>query len=182
MGTSSKQLASNLESLAKEQGGYFSASQAISIGYADSVHKYHVDNDDWIRIARGLYRLISVNENPYSPFYKWHLLATTKKGDSVGIFYGESALFLSGVTDTPPEKLEMIVPKAFRRALNGENDITIIKKDIIGANIGLLSGLRYIHPKLSKPGVIAKPKLKREKWSKTREMRDYNDIINAGED
>jgi hypothetical protein len=64
MGTSSKELARKLLKLAQRQHGCFTAAQALEIGYADSVHLYHVKNGEWIRVFRGVYRLAEAPATP----------------------------------------------------------------------------------------------------------------------
>lgn len=54
MGTSSKALAIKLRKLADRQHGCFTAAQAVEMGYADSVHLYHVNRGEWIRVSRGI--------------------------------------------------------------------------------------------------------------------------------
>ena len=49
MGTSSKTIHKALIEIAELQGGCFTAKQAVSVGYADSVHNYHVSNGDWTK-------------------------------------------------------------------------------------------------------------------------------------
>ncbi len=46
-----------LYELATAQGGFFTARQALAAGYRDNVHSYHVRSGNWIREARGVYRL-----------------------------------------------------------------------------------------------------------------------------
>ena len=42
---------------AEAQGGFFTARQACEAGYEDSVHPYQVRAGNWVREARGVYRL-----------------------------------------------------------------------------------------------------------------------------
>jgi hypothetical protein len=42
---------------AHAQGGFFTARQAREAGYGDSVHPYQVRSGNWVREARGVYRL-----------------------------------------------------------------------------------------------------------------------------
>lgn len=46
-----------LQSLAFGQAGYFTAAQAVDLGYGYQAQKYHVDNGNWLRIDRGLFQL-----------------------------------------------------------------------------------------------------------------------------
>ena len=42
---------------AEAQGGFSTARQAREAGYEDSVHPYQVRSGNWVREARGVYRL-----------------------------------------------------------------------------------------------------------------------------
>lgn len=41
-----------LQGLAFGQAGYFTAAQAVDLGYSYQAQKYHVDNGNWLRIDR----------------------------------------------------------------------------------------------------------------------------------
>jgi hypothetical protein len=44
-----------LQTLAFGQAGYFTAAQAVDLGYSYQAQKHHVDNGNWLRIDRGLF-------------------------------------------------------------------------------------------------------------------------------
>ncbi len=46
-----------LYELAENQGGYFTARQAATLGYGASERNYHVGAGNWIRETRGIFRL-----------------------------------------------------------------------------------------------------------------------------
>ena len=46
-----------LHELAFRQAGYFTAGQAVQVGYTHQAQKYHADRGNWIRLGRGLFRL-----------------------------------------------------------------------------------------------------------------------------
>lgn len=46
-----------LFAVATEQGGFFTAQQALAVGYAYPVQQYHVMHGNWDRVARGIFRL-----------------------------------------------------------------------------------------------------------------------------
>jgi hypothetical protein len=45
-----------LYQLAESQGGYFTAKQAVGLGYTSNKRIYHVRAGNWIREHRGIYR------------------------------------------------------------------------------------------------------------------------------
>jgi len=61
-------LRQNLYRRAASQAGYFTAAQAIDIGYSYQAQKYHVDHGNWLRLDRGLFRIpewpSGVNDTP----------------------------------------------------------------------------------------------------------------------
>ncbi len=123
MGTSSKELAKKLHSLAKRQHGCFSASQAIEIGYADSVHLYHIKNGEWIRLFRGIYRISNTPETPESRCMAALLWTRDKNGEIQGFLTSEtaSALFSGSLSLTTP--IHLGVPKGFRRSSDAPKGI-----------------------------------------------------------
>lgn len=116
MGTSSKELAKKLWKLAQRQHGCFTAAQAVELGYADSVHLYHVKKGDWIRVFRGVYRLADHVETPSSRCMAALLWTRDKNGTIQGVLSAETAneLFNKTISDIKPIKL--VVPKRFRRS------------------------------------------------------------------
>ena len=92
MGTSSKTIHKALLELSELQGGCFTAKQAVSIGYADSVHNYHVNNGDWIKEGRGIYRLaeLPIQKRPeLSVFALW---SRGREDSPRGVYCMETAL------------------------------------------------------------------------------------------
>ena len=116
MGTSSKELAQKLRKLAKRQHGCFTAAQAIDIGYADSVHLYHVKNGEWIRVFRGIYRFADGPENFSARCMAALLWTRDKYGKIQGFLVAETAAAIR--TDASPahRSIQIGVPKGFRRS------------------------------------------------------------------
>lgn len=116
MGTSSKALAEKLRKLAKRQHGCFTAAQAVDIGYADSVHLYHVKTGNWIRVFRGVYRLAETPESVPARCMAALLWTRDKNGAVQGVLAAETAEILRG--DAPPSGwiVPICVPKGFRRS------------------------------------------------------------------
>ena len=116
MGTSSKELAKKLLILTKRQHGCFTASQAIEMGYADSVHLYHIKNGEWIRLFRGIYRLAQTPESPESRCMAALLWTRDKNGEIQGFLIEETASALRSGTLSSHTPLHLGVPKSFRRS------------------------------------------------------------------
>ncbi len=116
MGTSSKELARKLQKLAKRQHGCFTASQAIEIGYADSVHLYHVKTGNWTRLFRGVYRFTSATESPASRCMAALLWTRDKRGKIQGVLTQETADALQTGKLGLADPIQVAVGKGFRRS------------------------------------------------------------------
>lgn len=63
-----------LNELAFRHAGYFSAAQALEVGYSYQAQKYHADRGNWVRIDRGMFRLAewpSAAEDGYARWTVW---------------------------------------------------------------------------------------------------------------
>jgi hypothetical protein len=116
MGTSSKALAEKLRKLAARQHGCFTAAQAIDIGYADSVHLYHVKNGKWVRISRGIYRLADAPETPAARCMAALLWTRGKDGLIQGFLRQDTVAALLQHELLPGTPIQIGVPKGFRRS------------------------------------------------------------------
>ena len=125
MGTSSKALARKLQKLAKRQHGCFTAAQAIEVGYADSVHLYHVKTGTWLRIFRGVYRLDSFPETPESRGMAALLWTRDKSGKIMGVLAEETANAIRSGNLPPDSPIHVAVEKGFRRSSNVPAGISI---------------------------------------------------------
>jgi predicted transcriptional regulator of viral defense system len=110
-----KQNQRRLFELAETQGGYFTANQAESLGYRASKRNYHVSTGNWIREARGIYRLALFPRPERPDLLMWWLWSRDRSGHPQGVYSHRTALSLHELTDLMPAKIEMTVPKTFRR-------------------------------------------------------------------
>jgi len=101
--------------IASKQGGYFTAWQAKKAGFIETNHPYHVQKGNWIREWRGIYRLVRYPIQDDSQFALWSIWAMNRKGEMQGIYSHETALALFDLSDAMPEKLNITVPRSFRR-------------------------------------------------------------------
>jgi predicted transcriptional regulator of viral defense system len=105
-----------LLSIADIQYGYFTASQAIGANYLKNKFSYHVKNDNWIKVERGLYRLPNFEDTLESLFTRWSLWSRNKDEQPQGVISHESALMYYEILDsnmTPA--VHLTVPKGFRK-------------------------------------------------------------------
>lgn len=125
MGTSSKELARKLQTLAARQHGCFTAAQAVETGYADSVHLYHVKNGKWIRPFRGVYRFADVPETPAARCMAALLWTRDKNGKIQGFLPAEMADELRSGALSAEKPIRVLVPRGFRRSSDAPEGIEI---------------------------------------------------------
>jgi predicted transcriptional regulator of viral defense system len=109
--------ARRLYEVASSQGGFFTAAQARELGYANSKQHYHARAGNWIRENRGIYRLALFPEPERPDLILWWLWSRDRCDAPQGVYSHQTALSLFELTDLNPSKLDMIVPKGFRRGV-----------------------------------------------------------------
>lgn len=132
MGTSSKALAEKLRKLVRQQHGCFTAAQAIEVGYADSVHLYHVRNGKWVRVFRGVYRHAEWPETPEARCMAALLWTRDKTGNIQGFLAPNTLKMLQNGELSLSEPIQLQVPKGFRRSAKVPNEISIEMVDLDG--------------------------------------------------
>jgi predicted transcriptional regulator of viral defense system len=87
------------------------------LGYTNSKQHYHVRVGNWIREGRGVYRLAFYPEPERPDLILWWLWSRDRSDTPQGVYGHQTALSLFELTDLNPSKLDMIVPKRFRRGV-----------------------------------------------------------------
>lgn len=100
-----------LDALAFGQAGYFSAAQALEVGYSYQAQRYHVEAGNWLRIDRGLFRLPSWPSAPEDQWVRWTLWSR-----GLGVVSHQSALQVHELSDVDPAVIHLTVPASFRAA------------------------------------------------------------------
>lgn len=132
MGTSSKALAEKLRKLVRQQHGCFTAAQAIEVGYADSVHLYHVRNGKWVRVFRGVYRHAEWPETPEARCMAALLWTRDKTGNIQGFLAPNTLKMLKNEALSLSEPIKLQVPKGFRRSAKAPDGISVEMVDLEG--------------------------------------------------
>jgi predicted transcriptional regulator of viral defense system len=101
--------------IAEAQQGFFTAKQAESVGYQGKNNAYHVKAGHWIREERGIYRLALFPKSPDEQKVIYSLWSQNRSGKIQGVYSHETALAHYEISDVNPSKLNMTVPKSFRR-------------------------------------------------------------------
>lgn len=97
-----------LQRLAFGQAGYFTAAQALEVGYSYQAQKYHVDYGNWTRVDRALFRLPDWPAGKDDTFVRWVLWSAGR-----AVVSHESALAAHGLGDIDPAKVHLTVPPGF---------------------------------------------------------------------
>ncbi len=128
--------------IAQSQSGLFTAYQAKASGVDPRNHAYHLKVGNWSRIEKGIYHLNIIQTNIKRDFFLFQLWARNRKGEQVGIFSYDTALYLKGLTTDYPKTFHVTVPDNFRRTtynnnliLHYENLHTSEKAEINGLHI-----------------------------------------------
>jgi len=104
-----------LFSQALEQGGYFTAKQAMEAGYAYSNLDYHVSTGNFERVEHGLYRLKSIPPGDHDDLVRLSLWSRNRQDEPQAIMSHESALVLHDLAELLPGKIHLTVPLKFRK-------------------------------------------------------------------
>ena len=107
----SQDLRRQLHELAFGQSGYFTAAQAVEIGYSYQAQKYHVDHGNWVRVDRGLFRLPGWPSRPDDSYARWVLWSGGR-----GVVSHDTALTVHDLSDVNPARIHLTVPAGFRAA------------------------------------------------------------------
>ncbi|MBI2167787.1 MAG: hypothetical protein HYU34_06095 [Candidatus Omnitrophica bacterium] len=100
---------------ANEQGGYFTAKQAVEAGYSYRLHSYHVQTGHWVKIERGVFRLKSYPSADREDLVRWTLWSRNQKDVPQMVASHETALSIHDLSDVNPAKFHFTVPPGFRK-------------------------------------------------------------------
>jgi len=96
--------------VASQQGGHFTAAQALACGYSRALVSYHAGTGAFVRVHRGVYRL---RDYPSAP--RGHVVAAwLAAGPEVAVVSHESALELHDLSDVIPDSIHLTLPRSRR--------------------------------------------------------------------
>ncbi len=107
----------DLHTLASSQAGYFTARQALAVGYAYPEQHYHVTRGNWERVTRGIFRLHDYPLAEREDLIVLSLMSHDRSGQPQAVFSHETALALPDLSDVNPARIHVTVPPGFRRRL-----------------------------------------------------------------
>jgi len=96
-----------LYNIAENQGGYFSASQAVECGFSWDRLSKNVKSGRFTRVAHGVYRFTQFPYSPYEDLFIAYLRAGPKS-----VISHESALSVYELSDVLPHEIHIIVPRS----------------------------------------------------------------------
>jgi predicted transcriptional regulator of viral defense system len=99
----------SLNAIAMQQAGYFTAAQALEVGYSYQSQKYHVDHRNWDRVDRALFRLPGWPARDEDRYVLWRLWS-----HDLAVVSHQSALVVHDLGDVSPTRLHLTVPLGFR--------------------------------------------------------------------
>ena len=109
-----------LYAIADGQCGFFTAQQALAIGYAYPEQHYHVTHGNWERVARGVFRLHEYPLPEREDLIVLSLMSHGRSGQPQTVVSHETALALHDLGDANPARVHLTVPPGFRRYLPPE--------------------------------------------------------------
>lgn len=98
-----------VRALAYRQAGFFTAAQALQIGFSYQAQKYHVDHGNWRRAERGIFRLRDWPATVEDTYVLWSLWSGGR-----GVVSHESALAIHDLGVLDPAHVHLTVPPGFR--------------------------------------------------------------------
>jgi predicted transcriptional regulator of viral defense system len=104
-----------LFAIATRQSGYFTARQALVAGYAYPEHTYHTAHGNWLKVARGIYRLRNYPSSDRDDLVVLFLQSIDRSGQPQGVFSHETALALHELSDANPARIHITLPPRFRK-------------------------------------------------------------------
>ena len=161
---SSKEAAGHLYAVAEAQAGFFTAKQAQMAGFSPSSHTYHVQEGNWAREYRGIYRLKSFPAALHPELTRWHLWSMDRAGRAQGVYSHSTALDLYLRPERPPD-LHMTVPRGFRRSGATPEGLTLYYADLPESDIAERKGYRLTTPLRTILDLVAAPWMPRAELS-----------------
>lgn len=125
-------LRQTLYRLAAGQAGYFTAAQALGVGYSYQAQKHHVDHGNWTRIDRGIFRIPEWPTGVNDELVRWVLWSKHR-----AVVSHDSAAAAYGFGVVNPAKVHLSVPPGFRM---GDPAVILHYRLLPDADVAVLDG------------------------------------------
>jgi predicted transcriptional regulator of viral defense system len=129
-----------LAAVATGQSGYFTASEALSVGYSYQAQKFHADRNNWVRVDRGLFRLPEWPIGEHDDLVRWSLWSRDR-----AVVSHETALAVHDLGDVNPATVHLTVPPAGFRS-RAPAGIRLHRAELPPADVWLGEGFRITTP------------------------------------
>lgn len=130
-----------LATLAEENDGLISSSQARIAGIADSVLVRMVQRGRLERVARGVYRMPHFPTDRFSQYREAVLWAQASRGPGSVALSHETALVVYGISDANPASVHLTVPKTARFRREKPKGITLHSAELGDGDIQTIEAL-----------------------------------------
>ena len=141
-----RQAQEQLFAIASSQQGFFTSRQALTAGYTERAHSYHVKIGDWVREQRGIYRLARFPVSPEAQYVIWSLWSRDRSGVPQGVFSRQTALSLYELSDLNPAQLHLTVPLSFRHRILPPDLPVLHFADLPETDVETRQGYRLTRP------------------------------------
>lgn len=138
MRTDRRDLRRRLFALAAEQGGYFTAAQARTVGYSYQAQAHHVGAGNWQRVDRGLFRLTEWVPDLHDHLARWTLWSRGR-----GVVSHETALSVHELGEFESPAVHLTVPPGFTLR---DSAIRLHFADLPDTDVTVRTGFRVTTP------------------------------------
>ncbi|MDY7093249.1 MAG: hypothetical protein SX243_09785 [Acidobacteriota bacterium] len=125
--------------LALRQAGYFTAQQALGVGYSYQGQKYHADVGNWRRVGRGLFRLPEIPQGEHAELVRWSLWA---RGEGA-VSHRTAARLWGLLPELEDAAVDLTVPPGYRRRARGAR---LYRAEVSVADLDQRPGFRVTRP------------------------------------
>jgi predicted transcriptional regulator of viral defense system len=127
--------------LASRQRGYFTAAQALQVGYSYQAQRFHRQRGNWVLVDRGIYRFREYLDLPSQDtdhFVRWSLWS---RGRAVVSHMSALAIHDLGIAN--PADVHLTVPRGFRQK---DRAVVLHRGDLADDEIEQHEGFRVTTP------------------------------------
>ena len=104
-----------LREFASDQAGYFTAAEALALGYTYRQQHFHRMRGNWRRVDRGIFRLPDFPASPNENLVRWVLWSRDRRGRPQAVVSHDTALRVHELGDLMPRAIHLTVPQGFRK-------------------------------------------------------------------
>ncbi len=127
--------------LASRQRGYFTAAQALAVGYSYQAQRFHTQRGHWTRVDRGIYRFREYLDLPSQDtdhLVRWNLWSKER-----AVVSHTTALAVHDLGIANPAEVHLTVPSGFRQK---DSAVILHRADLTADDIEQHEGFRTTTP------------------------------------